>query len=93
MTVLSDDVKAKLQEMLHLLHQDIGQLVRNAKPIRTILEGLERQLPESIEEALTPAAYIESHRVQFSELKSNLPIAFNTKILPDKRTIPKLSQN
>ena len=55
---LSDDVKAKLKETLQLLHQDIGQLVRNAKPIRAILENLEGQLPESIEEALTHAAYI-----------------------------------
>ena len=64
-TALSDDVKAKLQETLQLLHQDIGQLVRNAKPIRAIMENLEGQLPESIEEALTPAAYIKSHCVQF----------------------------
>jgi len=63
-TALPDDVKAKLQETLQLLHQDIGQLVRNAKPICAILEDLEGQLPESIEEALTPAAFIESHRVQ-----------------------------
>ena len=61
---LSDDVKAKLQETLQFLHQDIGQLVRNAKLIRSILDDLEGKRPEAIEEALTPTAFIESHRVQ-----------------------------
>jgi len=61
---LSNDVKSKLQETLQFLHKDISQLVKNAKMIRAILEDLEGKLPESIEEALTLAAFIESHRVQ-----------------------------
>jgi len=61
---LPDEVRAKLQETLQFLNQDIGQLVKNAKPIRAIQEDLESKLPEAIEEALTPAAFIESHRVQ-----------------------------
>jgi hypothetical protein len=69
---LSDDIKAKFQETFQLLHQDIDQLVRNAKPIRVILENLEGQLPESIEEALTPATYIESYRVQFLRAQKHL---------------------
>jgi len=43
-TALSDDVKAKIQETLQLLHQNIGQLVRNAKPIHAILQDLEGQI-------------------------------------------------
>ena len=50
--------------MLQFLNQDIGQLVKDVKPIRAILEDLEGKLPEAIEEALTPAAFIKSHRVQ-----------------------------
>ena len=69
---LSDDIKAKLQERLQLLHQDIGQLVRNAKLICAILEDLEGKLPESIEEALTPAAFIESHSVQILKAQKQL---------------------
>ena len=61
---LSDEVKAKLQETLQFLHQDIGQLVKDAKPIRAILEDLEGKLPEAVEEALTPATFIESHHVK-----------------------------
>ena len=33
---------------------------------------MEGQLPESIKEALTPAAYIESHRVQFLRAQKHL---------------------
>ena len=62
---LSDEIKAKLQETLKFLNQDIGQLVRNAQPIRAILEELEGKLLEAIEDALTSTAFIESHRVQF----------------------------
>jgi len=60
---LSEETKAKLQEILQFLNQDIGHLVRDAKPIRTILKSLKGILPESLEEALHPAAYIESHQI------------------------------
>jgi hydroxylamine reductase (hybrid-cluster protein) len=69
---LSDEVKAKLQETLQFLHQDIGQLVRNAKPIRAILEDLEGKLPEPIEEVLTPAAFIKRHHVQVLRAQKKL---------------------
>ena len=61
---LSDKIKAKLEGTLQFLNQDIGQLVKDAKPIHAIQEDLEGKLPEAIEEALTPTAFIESHRVQ-----------------------------
>jgi len=61
---LSDEDKAKLQKTLQFLNQDIGQLVKDARPIHAILEDLKGKLPESIEEALTPTAFIENHRVQ-----------------------------
>ena len=70
--VLSDETKAKLQESLQFLNQDIGQLVKDAKPIRAILEDLEGKLLEAIEEALTPAAFIESHRVQVLRAQKQL---------------------
>ena len=70
--ILSDEIKAKLQESLQFLNQDIGQLIKNAQPIRTILEELEGKLPESIEKALTPAAFIESHRAQFNKAQKQL---------------------
>jgi len=70
--VLSDVIKAKLQESLQFLNQDIGQLIKNAQPIRAILDELEGKLPEVIEDALTPAAFIESHRAQFNKAQKQL---------------------
>jgi len=72
-TALSDETKAKLQETLKFLNQDISQLVKNAHPIRAILDELEGKCPEAIEEALTPTAFIESHHVQV--LKAQKQIA------------------
>ena len=70
--VLSDEIKAKLQESLQFLNQDIGQLIKNAQPICAILEELEGKLPEVIEDALTPASFIESHRAQFNKAQKQL---------------------
>ena len=58
---LLEDINAKLQKILQFQNQNIGQLVQDADPIRIILKSLKDNLPESLEEALNPAAYIESH--------------------------------
>ena len=60
---LSEETKAKLQEVLQLLNQDIGQLVQDAEPIRIILKSLKGTLSECLEEALHPSAFIESHQI------------------------------
>ena len=57
---LLEDAKARLQEILQLPNQDIGQLVQDADLIRAILKSLKGQLLESLEEALIPTALIES---------------------------------
>ena len=92
--VLSDEIKAKLQESLQFLNQGIGQLIKNAQPIHTILEELEGKLPESIEEALTPAAFIESHRVQFltaqKQLADRLQQEENTKQRDSSKALAEL---
>jgi chromosome segregation ATPase len=69
---LPNDVRLKLQEILPLLDQDVGQLVKDAEPIRAILKSLEGRLPESIEDALVPAAFIESHRRQVLKAQKRL---------------------
>ena len=70
--VLSNEIKARLQESLQFLNQDIGQPIKNAQPIRAILEELEGKLPETIKDALTLAAFIESHRAQFNKAQKQL---------------------
>jgi len=70
--VILEDVKAKLQAILSFLNQDIGQLVQDAEPIRVILKTLGGQLSEPIVEALIPAAFIESCRVQVLRAQKRL---------------------
>ena len=55
-----------------MLNQDIDQLVQDAKPIRIILKSLKGTLPESLEEALHPAAYIESHQISVLKVQKRL---------------------
>ena len=55
-----------------MLNQDIGQLVQDAKPIRTILTSLKGTLSESLEEALHPAAYIECHQITVLKAQKRL---------------------
>ena len=69
---LSEETKAKLHEILQLLNQAIGQLVQDAKPIRVILKSLKGILPESLEEALHPAAYIESYQISILKAQKRL---------------------
>ena len=70
--VLLEDIKVKLQDILQLLNQDIGQLVQDAEPIRIILKSLNGILPESLEEALNPVAYIESHQIPLLRAQKRL---------------------
>ena len=55
-----------------MLNQDIGQLVQDAEPIRIILKSLKGALSESLEEALHPTAYIESHQISVSKAQKRL---------------------
>ena len=57
---------------MQLLNQDIGQLVQDAELIRIILKSLKGTLSESLEEALLPAAYIESHQISILKAQNHL---------------------
>ena len=89
-TVLSNEIKARLQESLQFLNQDISQLIKNAQSIHAILEELEGKLPEVIEDALTPAAFIESHRAQFNKAQKQLADRHGKKKLSNRGTTSKL---
>lgn len=70
--LLSDDVKDKLQKVLTLLNQDVGQLVKDAGPIRNIFSTLSGQVPEDLEEAVTPASFLEFHRIPVLKAQQRL---------------------
>ena len=47
-------------------------MVQDVEPIHTILKSLRGVLPESLEEALHPAAYIESHQIPVIKAQKRL---------------------
>ena len=55
-----------------MLNQDIGQLVQDAEPICIILKSLKGTLSESLEEALHPTTYIESHQISVFKAQKRL---------------------
>ena len=57
---------------MQLLNQDISRLVQDAEPIRIILKSLRGTLPESLDEALHPATYIESHQISILKAQKRL---------------------
>ena len=69
---LSEETKMHLQEMVKLLNTGIGELVLDAKLIRSHLEALQGHLSESVEEALLPAAHLEIHRFTISRAQRRL---------------------
>jgi hypothetical protein len=59
----SNDVKAKLLEMLPLLYQDTGQLVQNVEPIRNIFKQIKKQLPRDLKAKILKVAFIENRQL------------------------------
>lgn len=58
--------------MVKLLDGEIDKLVLDAKPIRAHFEALHGQVPESLEDSLTPAAYREGYRFQILKVQRRL---------------------
>ena len=84
---LPENIKTKLQEILQFLNQDIGRLVQDAEPICVILKSLEGQLPEPIQEALIPIAFIESCRVQVVRAQKRLADRLHQEKIMNKEMI------
>ena len=69
---LSNEAKAHLIKIQDLLSQDVINLVQDAAPIREALNDLQGQLPQDLEAAILPAAYIEGHRLKVLKAKQQL---------------------
>jgi hypothetical protein len=69
---LPDEVKAKLIEALPLLNQDIGQLVQDAEPIRTIFKQIQNQLPRDLKAKMLQVAFIENWQLIVQEAQDRL---------------------
>jgi hypothetical protein len=63
--ISSAEIKAKLEDLLALLHQDTAQLVDDSDPAKALFKTLRGQIPANVEEFLFQAAHLESRHLQY----------------------------
>jgi hypothetical protein len=61
--IISAEVRAKLEELSALLHQDTAQLVVDSDPTKALFKTLRGQIPTDAEEILFQAAHLESRQL------------------------------
>ena len=66
------EIKAKLEDLLTLLHQDTAQLVDDSDPAKALFKALRVQIPVDAEEVLFQAAHLESRQLQYQKATQRL---------------------
>jgi chromosome segregation ATPase len=70
--ISSAEIRAKLEELSALLHQDTAQLVEDSDPTKTLFKTLRGQIPADAEEILFKAAHLESRQLQYQKATQRL---------------------
>jgi len=70
--VTSAEIRAKLEELSVLLHQDTAQLVDDSYPAKALFKTLRGQIPADAEEVLFQAAHLESRQLQYQRAAQRL---------------------
>ena len=70
--ITSAEVRAKLEELSALLHQDTAQLVDDSDPAKVLFKTLRGQIPVDAEEILFQAAHLESRQLQYQRATQRL---------------------
>jgi len=71
--ISSTDIKAKLEDLLALLHQDMAQLlVDDFDLAKAIFKTLRGQIPTNAEEVLFQAAHLESRQLHYQKATQRL---------------------
>jgi len=70
--ISSAEIKAKLEDLLVLLHQDTTQLVDDSNPAKALFKTLRGQIPANAEEVLFQAAHLESRQLQYQKANQRL---------------------
>jgi len=65
--ISSVEIRAKLEDLSALLHQDIAQLVDDYDPAKALFKALRGQIPADAEEILFKAAHLESRQLQYQK--------------------------
>ena len=70
--ISSAEIRAKLEELSALLHQDTAQLVDDSDPVKALFKTLRGQIPADAEEILFKAAHLESRQLQYQKVAQRL---------------------
>jgi chromosome segregation ATPase len=70
--ISSVEIRAKLEDLLALLHQDTAQLVDDSDPAKALFKVLRGQIPVDAEEILFKAAHLESRQLQYQKATQRL---------------------
>jgi len=70
--ISSAEIRAMLEELSALLHQDTAQLVEDSDPTKTLFKTLRGQIPADAEEILFKAAHLESRQLQYQKATQRL---------------------
>jgi len=61
--ISSAEIRAKLEDLLALLHQDTPQLVDDSDPARALFKALRGQIPADAKEILFKATHLDSRQL------------------------------
>jgi len=70
--ISSAEIRAKLEDLSALLHQDTAQLVDDSDPTKALFEVLRGQITADAEEILFKAAHLESRQLQYQKAAQRL---------------------
>ena len=70
--ISSAEIRAKLEDLSALLHQDTMQLVDDSYPAKVMFKALRGQIPVDAEEILFQAAHLESRQLQYQKAAQRL---------------------
>jgi chromosome segregation ATPase len=70
--ITSAEIRAKLEELSALLHQDTAQLVDDSDLAKALFKTLRGQIPADAEEILFQAAHLESRQLQYQKAAQRL---------------------
>ena len=66
------EIRAKLEDLLALLHLDTAQLIDDSDPAKTLFKALRGQISADAEEILFQAAHLESRQLQYQKATQRL---------------------
>jgi len=70
--ISSAEIRAKLEDLSALLHQDTAQLVDDSDPAKALFKTFRGQIPADAEEILFKVAHLESRQLQYQKAAQRL---------------------